>query len=533
MTQQAPVEQQKAAPRRAEEEQQEAPQKGKEKEEDDEFAIKPIRLSRSPELEFNAFMLLLNCVKDVDLTASDFVRGISQMSQRGYVYLVYQRMRTLVLQWNYKVEDATTIMAKGLAKSEFKQFLEKLAQAISAGVRLREFNRVQATRYMIQFEANYNRIIDRLRMVSEMFSALVSSISFMAVSMLISSMTVGLGNPTTVLITTGASVAAIVCTMVILIRTFTPRERVLLKSEYMPFNLHRFHVLNRPLLIVCGCMGFGLPAILLHTPLSGNLALAIGLPMAAAGVPLLLIGRAAKKRVAKVTRSEEQYSAFIKNFGEAYAVTASAKESIKILTHGDYGALDESIYNMLARLEGGMTSDTAWKCFSEECGSYLIQYHTEALRDSLALGASASRSSEEIFSSFNAAQSRRAKREQVSGFLKAMIIPLQLAFAAVLMFVQAIVVIFSLIAQQAAQYIVLLRPIDPVLVSYYSLAIIVSCVAGSSIGISIVEGQSEFDFPYNLGLLLVATGAIVALTSLGADALLAQFSNLHLGGTTL
>ncbi|MGD0636810.1 MAG: hypothetical protein ABSA72_02050 [Nitrososphaerales archaeon] len=502
--------------------------------EEDELQIKPIRLGKGADLEFNAFMLLLACIKDIDVASGDFIKGISAMSNRGYISQVFLRMRTLVTQWNYKAQDATTIMAKGLPKSEFKQFLEKLAQALSAGVRLREFNRVQSTKYMIQFDANYSRVIDRLRQVSEMFSALVSSISFMAVSMLIASMTVGLGNPMTVLITTCVAVIVTVFTMVFLIRTFTPRERVLIKGDYLPFNLHRFHKINRPLLIICAFVGIGLPAILLQFhPFSGNLGLAIGLPMAVAGAPLIVVGRVARKRVEKVTRSEEQYSAFIKNFGEAYAVTASTRESVRILTHGDYGGLDEEIYNMLARLDGGMTSETAWKFFSEDTGSYLIQYHTEALRDSLALGASGARSSEEVFTSFNAAQSRRKKREQVSGFLKAMVTPLQLTFAAVLTFVQAIVVIFSLIASQAAQYMVLLRPVDPNLVAYYSLAIVAACLVGSALGISIVEGQSEFDLPYSLGIHLVATGVIVGITAFAAGLLLGQFSNINLGSTTI
>ncbi len=490
-----------------------------------------MKLGKTPRLQYYGLMVMMSAITDVNLLASDFVKAVSVQEGRGYIAEAFTRMRILVLKWNYKVQDASRIVASALPKSEFKLLLERFSLALAAGMKVSDFNRVESSKYMIQFEAEYARIIDRLKQISETFSALLSSVSFLAVSMLISTMTFGFGSPEEIMIATAVAIGGTIFAMVFLIRSYAPKERVMREGGHKPFNLDRYHSINRPLLAACGVVGVCLPGLLMALSpfFVSHLELSLGIPMIVAGVPLIFFGRLVRKRIKKIKLIEDSYPAFIKNFGDAFSVTASAKETIRILSESDYGVMNGPIGNLHKRFEGGINSDTAWALFNEECGSQLIDTHTASFQDALSLGARAAPASEAVFKAVNGAQSRRKQREQVAGYLKATVIPLQLTFAGVLTLVQAIVAMFSEIASRASTYLTLLTPISQNAIVFYVYGIIASSLVGASVGVSIMEGESEYDLTYFLGLELLLTGLVVAATAFGASALLGQFNSINLG----
>ena len=476
---------------------------------------------KNPQRQFYSFMLLLSCLTSADIAIADLVKAVSNMHHRGFIQVAFWRMRTLVYKWNFKVQDASKYISTMVPKGEFRQILERLSQALNAGMKLKDFNKVESTKYMIQYDSEYSRITDRLKQISEAFSAVLTSVSFLAVSILISNMTFSLGNPTTMLIATGAAIAGTLFVMTFLIRLYSPKEGLLHTLEHRPFGLDKFHGMNRTLQIIGMVIGFGLPALLFYLPIvGGSMSLALGVPLIAAGIPLFFFGRIAKKRVSQVKSVEEQYPPFIKNFGDAFTVSTSSKEAIRILAGSDYGKLNGPIARLNKRLNAGMSTDIAWELFVEECGSFLIQNHTFALHDSLALGARAARASDAVFKSFVASQGRRKKRELVSGFLRAIIIPLQMTFTGVLVLIQALVGVFASFAAKASQYLVLLHPLDTSLINYYVYSIVATTIFGTTFAMQLVEGESEYDFTYYLGLQMLLTGVIVIATATGAAALL-------------
>jgi len=504
----------------------------RQQEEAGDATVRPIKLGKYPRLEFYSFMTLLSGLTTVDVLASDFVKAMSEMTHRGYIAESFGRARAL-LRWNYKIQDAVRLVATTLPKSEFRQHLERFSQAIAAGMRLSDFCRVESSKYMIQYDAEYSRIIDRLRQVSETFSALLSAVSFLAVSMMISSMTFGFGNPLTVLLSTGVAIGGVIFAMLFLIRAYCPKELSLFQGSHRPFNLDRFHAMNRPFLIAGVVVGLVLPGVLFASSpfFFSNIQYAIGVPMIVAGVPLYLFARVARKRIRTISQIEEQFPAFVKNFGDAFAITASSRETLRVLKGSDYGALTGPISSLYARLKAGIDSRLGWRLLAEESGSYMIQYHTDALLDALTLGARAPLASDAVFSSITASQGRKKKRELVSSFLRATVVPLQITFAAVLTMVQAIVQIFSKIATLASTYLVLLTPIPQYLIVYYTYAVIASTLFGTALGIAMVDGESEFDLTYNMGFQLLICGAIVGVAAIGASLLLGQFNGVTAGVT--
>ncbi len=484
-----------------------------------------ISLGRNRKQIYYSFMLLLSCLTSANLTAYDMIKFFSEMKHRGGIAEAFWRIDLLVKRWNYKADEASKIVSNIVEKGEFRDFLSRFSQSISVGMNMRDFLVVESTKYMITFDSEYWRTTDKLKQIAETFSAILTSVSFMAISMLISNMVFSFGDAQTMLTVTALAIAGTLFILDFFIYVMSPKETLVHDYIHKPFGLVRLFKINTPLLLFGLIAGFSIPALLLLLPgMTKNLSYPVGIPLILLGIPLFLFGRTARRRVKNIKDLEEQYPPFIRNLGDAITSTASAREALVIIRASDYGKLNGPILRMDRKMYAGMGDDIAWKMFIEECGSSLISNHMHAFTDSLALGAKAAQSSDAVFNSLIKTYTRRKKRELVTGFLKAIAIPLQVTFTAVLILIHALVTMFSGIANSAGQYLTMLTPSDPVLVAYYVYTIIVATAFGTAIAVHFLEGESPFGLTYFSGLQMLTTGLVIIVGSIGAEALLGQFT---------
>lgn len=484
-----------------------------------------IKLGKNKKQTYYSFMLLISSLTSADLTAYDMIKFFSIMKHRGGIAEAFWRIDLLVKRWNFKTDEAVKIISKIVEKGEFRDFLSRFSQSISVGMNMRDFLVVESTKYMITFDSDYGRTTDKLKQIAETFSAILTSVSFMAISMLISNMVFSFGNSQTMLIVTALAIAGTLFILDFFIYVMSPKEMLIHDFVHKPFGLARFLKINTKLLLFGLIAGFSIPALLLMLPgMTEDLLYPVGVPLVILGIPLFLFGRSARKRVKNIKDLEEQYPPFVRNLGDAITSTASAREALVIIRASDYGKLNGPILRMDRKMYAGMGDDIAWKLFIEECGSSLISNHMHAFTDSLALGAKAALSADAVFNSLVKTDTRRKKRELVTGFLRAIAVPLQVTFTAVLILIHALVTMFGGIASNAGEYLTMLTPSDPILTAYYVYTIIVATAFGTAIAIHFLEGESPFGLTYYSGLQMVTTGLVVIVVSIGADALLGQFT---------
>jgi flagellar protein FlaJ len=493
-----------------------------------------IKVSKYPSQIYYTFMVFLSSIEGTNIGFREFIKFVVNLEYLEGIAHAFRKIRNLVVRWNYKDSDACRIVASMVSDHMLKGFISRLAQAIAVGMQLQDFIKIESSKYMILYDYEYGRTMERLKTLSEAFSAILTSVSFLSIAMLLTNMLLGIGEAQAVLASTFIMIALAVFVLNFFIYRVAPRERILHELDRMPFGLLNFVKFNKPLLVACTLFALLMPLILTETLIQASFTnillkflFPIPLPFMIAGFALFTFGRSAKKRIDKVKQIEEHYPPFLKSLGDAFASTLSLKNAIQILTTTDYGPLNALIRRLNKRLNAGISNLVCWQLFIEEGGSEMIRAHTYSFHHATMLGANPINVADALFSSVTNIQAWRQRRQQVAGYLKGIAIPLQIVYSAILVLVQTLLNIFTEFAKEASRYISFLHPIDSIQMAYYVFGIIVVTTIGTAIAIYVVEGESQFSFTYTLGLLLFLVGFTVFMMSVGATNLLEMFSNLR------
>lgn len=109
----------------------------------------------------------------------------------GPISEAFKRIKTLTEKWSYKLHDAYSSVLEGIKDRRLKATLLRMGQTIKVGASVPDFSRIELERYMTTSEAEFDRMMDRLKRFIEAYSALLTSFAFLSVSMLLTSMIYG------------------------------------------------------------------------------------------------------------------------------------------------------------------------------------------------------------------------------------------------------------------------------------------------------------------------------------------------------
>ncbi|MGB1586710.1 MAG: hypothetical protein ACPHID_06665, partial [Thermoplasmatota archaeon] len=116
-----------------------------------------------------------------------------------------------------------------------------------------------------------------------------------------------------------------------------------------------------------------------------------GFSLAAGVTPLALAGWTAGKLEEKIKRREDNYAAFIRSLGAATAARGgSVREVLASVKTHNFGPLTGLVENLYARLTWRIDDNGAWKWFSAESGSHLIDAFTDMFIEGIKSGGDAS-----------------------------------------------------------------------------------------------------------------------------------------------
>lgn len=438
---------------------------------------------------------------------------------------IFYKLHAMISLWGYKQHQACLIATKMAKDPSLRGLLTRLAQALGVGTSISDFFKLEYSKFTASSQREHQSLTDRLRGLSEAYSAILTAGTVMSVSMLMTSTLLGTGSPSVTLASVFGGILAASASLSFLMYTSSIRVNVITDLPMKPSRLKKLESWGK---FTCfGALPLG-PMVLLFfdeaelIPKEGPFvpSLALALP----GALAFFIGRLGLREVKKVKNLESQFSIFIKVLGEASVASGTLHQGLHIASANDFGPLTHFIQRLSSRLKLGVKDEVAWIHFAGETGSRLISDLIHILLATVRLGSKIGDACYSLFEAANEELTRRAKREQVASFLKGLVYPIQGTLVAVLTLTSVLMGLLSRFVSYAGVGIV--SPVEPHTIELFSFAVMFSLATVSALSIYFVSGGTFFVFLSNLGSLLLLSALVHTFLGIFATSLLEGFAQL-------
>lgn len=446
------------------------------------------------------FLLHLLACSMAKISGLEIVRSVVK-GNYGYITKIFQKIIALI-NLGFDQNRAYELAASKISISYLKEFILRFAQAMRIGEEAETFFTREYMAFISTFKSNFDRTIVTLHRLSEAHSAMLSSSVLIMAIMVFASMIWGLSQQS--IMGTVLAVVGIQFTMAYVFYALSPREHVI-SHDARPEKLSILMRLSRMTTIIL--LVVSLTAISINILGVLNMMLT---SIAVIGISSLaaLIGWLGNKWIVKVKSYDRRFPEFISTVAAGLSsLGSSLKRAMDDLIKIDFGPLNSIIKRMKARLDVDVNEDLCWKLFQSETGSDLIVSHTTIFNEAIKLGAPISKVGESVSNSAITLLDARRKIEEISAFLKGIMLPLQPALYAIMGLVLVIINSFSEVVSSFSQMklpmVIINAPNGEHLQGVFLMVLTAISIANALI-LHFANGQTPFIFTYYIGLFLAA-----------------------------
>jgi flagellar protein FlaJ len=287
---------------------------------------------------------------------------------------------------------------------------------------------------MIIYKNEYERSLESLKKWTDAFTALLVSMSFISITIVLSITLYNMGDPVTMLTATAMMIGLVGFIGVFLIRAEAPKE---IKTHSLANKSNEQQLVDKlyrtliPIAVIVACVMF-------------ILNLGGGPVLMAVGIILFPIGWVGKKDDKNVDLRDRDFSQFTKMLGSVVgSMGLTVKEGITRVDKKAIGTLEPEINRLYSQLIMGMDSQISWKRFIGSTGSELINKFTHIFTDAIDMGGDATKIGKLVNTTNLEIVLLRMKRKLVSSSFTTLIIPMHVCMCGLVVFVVQILVIFS------------------------------------------------------------------------------------------
>ncbi|MHA1585586.1 MAG: hypothetical protein ACTSVU_07075 [Promethearchaeota archaeon] len=342
----------------------------------------------------------------------------------GIAALEIRRIHTLAIEWNFGYVDAIEKVSTTTPSFRFADFLSRFSQALDAGEELESYFQKEQSSQLNKYIADYHRKLKSLEMLNDAYTAISTSVSFIAITFLLMMYLFGgtqQANTRNLFLLLGIMVMVNIA-MMIAFWTTAPRDKLLSiqrKTAEYEKVLYSFLIclfIFLPILI-------GLAAVLKDK--NGNNIINMDMFMIIFGIALIIPGRFTANFEENVSRRDENFPVFIRTLGSTTTLLGgSIFDSVNIISHEEFGPLTEGIKLLYTQSKFGIDPTVAWKWFSDSTCSNLIDRFLRIFISSMDIGGSPEIVSRFISVNVEKILLLRQDRKQVIGTFKGTMLPL-------------------------------------------------------------------------------------------------------------
>ncbi|WP_336001668.1 archaellar assembly protein FlaJ [Halorientalis halophila] len=383
-----------------------------------------IQLSQEKKALNNRLHLLITHMTVLSTTRIDRMevfRALAEEDEYGALAMEMRRVVQLVDTWNQSLDDALRRRAKQVPSDALSDFFDRLAYTLGAGQPLEDFLLSEQEQVMQNYETVYTGALENLEVMKDLYMSMILSMTFALVFAVVLPILTGT-NPT-------MTVSAVILLFIFVqsgfyltIRTMAPHDPLWYNPEEITTDLDTK-------MIAVFATGVSLTVVLAFLTLGGlfgasPLPIAALLPMdpvplpmyvAIPATPLLIPGLYVRRVEKDIAARDDEYPSFIRALGAAEGAKQSTTSMVlSSLRKKDFGALTGNIDDLYKRLNMRIEPTSAWRYFTADCRSYLIQKFSEMYLIGREMGGSPKQLGELISENMNVVLQLRQRRSQAA-----------------------------------------------------------------------------------------------------------------------
>lgn len=442
---------------------------------------------------------------------------LSGISGQGYGKYseTLNRIASVAKRWGYGFVMATRIQAKSVANTIFKDFLNRLAEAINVGEDLETFLQIEQNTMLTTYEADYARVLESLKLLLGIYTATISSAVFIVVNLAL--ITFFLGNVTVLIMSFIATVSAI-AVLVFLIKKALPKQSLV---HNLKINLPERRMYNYALLVsvlLAGFMGlwsltrFGQPAYFL---------IAFGMFLFIPG----LIGRRIENKVKNV---ESFFIVFIRSLGLTFSTLRNYAQSIRSLLVTDLGLLTRYLKRLYSRLRNGIDTKIAMLYFVGESGSETMRRGMDIFYDAIEAGGDPVKVGECLSMTIQRVINLRKQREQVARAFQGVVYILTILVVALAEFVFTLIILLQHVFAAAGGAQIQILPfayVEPAVITAVKIGLVFTITILNAFALQFARGGFTGSAWLHAAILLMLSGITMLVSSIFSQTI---FSTLQI-----
>ncbi|MEM2343603.1 MAG: hypothetical protein QXY36_01960 [Sulfolobales archaeon] len=356
----------------------------------------------------------------------------SVLGDYGDYEATLRRIAALATEWGYGFVRSIRLVSRDVRNRVFREFLLRFSEVLRTGEDPTRFLEVEFAAARRNYQAQYYRAMDLMRIILGMHTTLMSSAAFILTVMAVFMVFVG-SNITTYLLTLIGSLT-VVGTFTVITYIVVPKEWV--SPNIKPKPRHIYSKYNASVIVVLSLSS--VTGFLIYTNLN-NLELAI---MVTGGLTLLP-GLIATKIENDIKKVESFYPIFVRSFGLTYSVLPNYVRALASILMSDYGALTKHIKLAYAKLSNGIDPKIVWRHFSLNVWSNLVMRSTNVLVDAVEVGGDLRNTGVALSDLFIRLNDLRSTRERIARTFEATTYILQILVTSVSISIINILQMFS------------------------------------------------------------------------------------------
>jgi flagellar protein FlaJ len=372
---------------------------------------------------FHLMITHMTVLSTTNIDRMEVFRTLADEHEYGELATEMHRIVQLVDTWNQSLDDACRRRAKEVPSDAVSDFLDRLAYTIGAGQSLQHYLLQEQEQIIQNYQTVYESSLDSLEVMKDLYLSMILSMTFALVFAVVLPVLTGTDPTLTV-------------SAVIVMFIFVQSGFFLAIRQMAPYDPLWYHPDGRTSgfddrLRRSTIAGLALSGILLFISVGGILGFTpIGLgtllplvseplPLPLYAVvpitPLLIPGIVVRSEEQAIKARDEEFPSFIRALG----ATEGAKQSttsqvLRTLRHKDFGPLTEKVDDLYKRLNMRIETIDAWRWFTADSRSYLIQTFSEMYLIGREMGGSPKQLGELIAENMNEVLQLRQQRRQAT-----------------------------------------------------------------------------------------------------------------------
>ncbi len=437
--------------------------------------------------------------------------SLGSVSGRGYgeYSQVLSKIASLGKKWGYGYVIATKIQSKETTNTIFKDFLNRLAEAINVGEDLETFLNLEQSTILVTYEADYTRVLEAIKLLLGIYTASISSAMFIVINIVLLSFFIG--NVMTIIVSFLGTIAALTI-LVFLIRKSLPRQILVhdLSINIPEIMVYKFSLVAS--IAMSSIVSFSIIAKL------GELSYTLII----FGFFLLVPGLIGRRIESNVKSIESFFIVFIRSLGLTYSTLRNYAQSIRSILASDLGLLTKHLRRLYSRLRNGIETKVAFLYFIGETGSETVRRGIDIFYDAIEAGGDPAKIGETLSITIQRTLNLRKQREQVARAFQGVIYVLNTLIVALAEFVFTLTLMLQNVFVTAGGTGVHILPftfIEPIIIQILKVGLVFIITILNAFALQFARGGYIGAAWLHASILLILSGSTMIVASIFSQAL--------------